>query len=674
MEQTIITNSLADLYEKSQRQLVTLMTNMPGMAYRYEGDDFNEFAFVSEGCRQLTGYTAKDFLDQQVKFSSLIPPSDRARVFDAAREALAQKRPFTLQYEILTASGQKKWVWEQGCGVFSPEGKLLSIEGFICDITERKLAERVLKESEEFHRSIFENTWDGMSIVGLNGYFVEINPAFCRMLGYTREELLQKHVTSIIDPERRHQWFDFVKGYEHDRITDAYAETVDVRKDGSLLDLEISSSVLTLQGQPMILTVCRDISERKRASALLSSLVAEGDKQLVRVNRELAEEIAEREKIEMALRASEARHRSLMNTIPHGVDEMDIDGTILFANVALHRLYGCAQGALVGQSVYDRVSTDKEREVLRKHLAYLAKEHPEPTPYIGKKITDDGREIEVQVDWDYNFAPDGSVRSFTTVVTDITERRNAEQHLSLQHSELAHVTRVSTMGEMATGIAHELNQPLAAIVNYTRGCIRRLQAKQIDNADELSKVMQQVSDEAERAAAIIQRMRNFVKKSDLAQSALNVNDVVSESLQFFDYEVNKRNIHVVVKLARRPLYVFADRVQLSQVLVNIIRNAIEAVSDVAPERRNITLEVALEQSSRVVIKIRNAGPALTAQEAEKVFDPFYTTKSTGLGMGLAISRTIIEAHGGELKTCSEELDGACFVILLPQSKVPRNHE
>ena len=664
-----VKESATDLYEQSQRQLATLMSNMPGMAYRYEDQAFNHFSFVSDGCRQLTGYSAKEFLRQKVSFKSLIAPADRERVLEIVREALSQKRPFTMQYEILTASGEKKWVWEQGCGVYSAECDLLWVEGFTSDITPRKLAERALEESEEFHRSIFQSSWDGMSILDLKGYFVEVNPAYCRMLGYTREELLHMHVRDVVQPDHRYRWFDFVNAYRQDGVTEVYSETQDVRKDGRIIDIEITSSVLMLRGEPMVLAVCRDISKRKRASELLNSRLAEGDKQLMLANEELAQEVMERKKIETALRASENRYRSLVNKLPNGVDEIDTQGTILFANTALHKLYGCADGTLIGQSIYDRIPNKEERESVREHIAYLVREKPPITPYVGYKLRDDGQLIEVQIDWSYNFNPDGSVRGFTTVVTDTAERRHAEQHLSLQHNELAHVTRVSTMGEMATGIAHELNQPLAAIVNYTRGCIRRLKAQPVNNnVNELIKVMQEVADEADRAAAIIQHMREFVKKGDLMQVSLDINDVVKESLKFFNYEFSQRDIDIKLHYADQPIYVLVDRIQLSQVLVNIIRNAVEAVSEVPPQKRKITIKVEPRQQDAVGIEVFNSGPALTVEEMEKIFDPFYTTKSNGLGMGLAISRTIVEAHGGELKACPDQKNGTCFVIVLPRNK------
>jgi PAS domain S-box-containing protein len=670
LEDRIVHDKAADLYEQGQRQLSTLMSNMPGMAYRYEGQEFGHFSFLSDGCRRLTGYNAKDFLEKKIIFKSLIAPNDRERVFEIAREALKQKRPFTLQYEIMTASGAKKWVCEQGCGVYSVEGDLLSIEGFTSDITPRKLAESALAQSEEFHRSIFQATWDGMSIITLAGYFVEVNPAFCRMLGYTREELLKKHVSKIIHSEHRHQWSDFVDAYRRDGVMEVYSETQDIRKDGHVIDIEISSSVLMLRGEPMVLAVCRDVSKRKRASAVLTSRLVEGDKQLMLANEELAQEITERKKIEVALRANKARYQSLVNTLPYGVDEISSDGTILFANKALHKLYACDPGSLVGQSVFDRMPEKADREQLKRYLAYLVKETPPIKTYIGNKLTDDGRKIEVQIDWEYNFNPDGSVRSFTSVVTDTAERRHAEQNLNSQHHELAHVARVSTMGEMATGIAHELNQPLAAIVNYTRGCIRRLKSQGDTNPDELVNVMQGVADEAERAAAIIQRMRDFVKKGDLTQASVDINEIVKESLQFFNHEFTQREVDVNITLADEPFYVFVDRIQLSQVLVNIIRNALEAVSEVPFEKRRIELRVTPDKSACVKVEVYNSGPTLAADEASKAFDPFYTTKSNGMGMGLAISRTIIEAHGGELKACADQKDGACFVIVLPKSKVP----
>jgi len=220
-----------------------------------------------------------------------------------------------------------------------------------------------------------------------------------------------------------------------------------------------------------------------------------------------------------------------------------------------------------------------------------------------------------------------------------------QQHLS----DLAHVTRLSTMGEMASGLAHELNQPLTAIANYIRGCQRRIDRGNLETT-ELTDILQQSVQEAERAAVIIRRLRAFVNKEDPHHECVEINALISRVTGFLGSEMERKSITLKFSLAENLPVLIVDAIQIEQVLLNLLRNAIDAVH--VPWQGEKVIEVAssLVEDDMVHIEVRDSGSGLPDGEQQQIFDPFYTTKDEGMGMGLSISRTIIEAHGGTMYT------------------------
>ncbi|NIA02755.1 MAG: PhnD/SsuA/transferrin family substrate-binding protein [Planctomycetia bacterium] len=220
-----------------------------------------------------------------------------------------------------------------------------------------------------------------------------------------------------------------------------------------------------------------------------------------------------------------------------------------------------------------------------------------------------------------------------------------QQHLS----DLAHVTRLSTMGEMASGLAHELNQPLTAIANYLRGCQRRIDRGNLE-VTELTAIMQQSIQEAERAAKIIRRMRAFVNKEDPHHERVDINELITRVSGFLRSEMERKSITLTLSLAENLPVLIVDAIQIEQVLLNLLRNAIDAVHVPWQGEKMIEVVSSMTQTDMLNIEVRDTGVGLPDGERQQIFDPFYTTKDEGMGMGLSISRTIIEAHGGTMYT------------------------
>jgi C4-dicarboxylate-specific signal transduction histidine kinase len=262
--------------------------------------------------------------------------------------------------------------------------------------------------------------------------------------------------------------------------------------------------------------------------------------------------------------------------------------------------------------------------------------------------------------------PGGSVEYFVGLVLDTSERKQAEEALQKLQAELAHVARATTMGELAATIAHELNQPLGAIVNNSNVALK-IAAKESEGQGELSEVLSDLVRDAERASAIIARIRRSMERRTPGREPLQINDLVRDVLALARRELAQRGITICTKLAEDLPQVAGDRVQLQQVLLNLLMNGAEAMSAVPGPRRILTIGGQRPEwngQPTVLITASDLGCGLGA-EPERLFEAFYTTKPTGIGMGLRISRSIVEAHGGHLWAQANEQMGATFFFSLP---------
>jgi signal transduction histidine kinase len=263
-------------------------------------------------------------------------------------------------------------------------------------------------------------------------------------------------------------------------------------------------------------------------------------------------------------------------------------------------------------------------------------------------------------------------RSRRTVAREAFERRRAEEQARKHEAALAHVARVSMMGEMAAQMAHELNQPLSAIVSYARGCTRRMQSG-AERPAEILDVLDQISAQAVRASEIIKRLRAFVRKGEPKRERVQLNDLVRNALRFAEVEAKDYGVTVRFEPAPKVPPVKADAIQLEQVVLNLVRNGFEAMRKADGSNREIEIHTAIDDNAWVRCAVRDTGVGIPADIADTLFEPFATTKSDGLGMGLSISRSIIESHGGRLWATPNPGSGTTFQFTLPIVNGERAH-
>ena len=250
---------------------------------------------------------------------------------------------------------------------------------------------------------------------------------------------------------------------------------------------------------------------------------------------------------------------------------------------------------------------------------------------------------------------------------EIKVRKEVEKRALEHQAELAHVARLTTVGEMASGLSHELNQPLTAIVNYTGGCLNRMGAGNINQA-ELVETMRLVARQAERAGGIIRRIREFSKKGDANRSMLDINDVVGNVIELAERETRKKNARLDVKLASKLPPIFGDEIQLEQVLLNLVRNAFDAVAEVdfdAGQVPAVGIRTLHSNDTWVEVTVTDNGQGFQGDQVNRIFHPFYTTKEGGMGLGLAISRSIMDTHDGKIWAEPNPGGGATFHVACP---------
>lgn len=365
----------------------------------------------------------------------------------------------------------------------------------------------------------------------------------------------------------------------------------------------------------------------------------------------------------VAARLLENEHRlhAIIQSEPECMKLQAANGTVLEINPAgLALVEADCPGDIVGKPIYLLVAAEY-RDVYRANVRRVF--DGEPVVYEFRLVTLKGRSRWMET----HAAPvrdaGGAVNALLAITRDITERKQAEDAARRHQIELARVARLSTMGEMATALAHELNQPLSAIAGVARGCTRRLRAGTA-TLDELREPLDAIAEQAERAGGVIRHVREFVRRRELVLAAADVNQIARSVAQFAEIDARQHEALLRLELAPRLPPARADPIMVEQVIGNLVRNAIDAMTEARSPRREITLRTA-QCDGAVEVEVADTGPGLAPALVERVFEPFFTTKHDGVGMGLSISRSIVEAHGGRIDVDSAAGSGARFRFSLP---------
>jgi len=637
-------------------ELAVILDTVPGMALISRDSDSHRITGNRVTYEMLR-------LPYGANISRLVPEGERPfnfRIVKDGRELSVDELPVEkamatgqevrgFEITLLFDDGTSRDIFGNAAPLLDREGKVRGAVGIFVDISERKRAD----ESLRLFRTLVDESNDAIYVVDPETLrLIDVNGRSCIDLGYSREELLSMRVHD----------------FDHDvdtfpRIGDELRDSGSVifearhrRKDGSMFPVEVSIKLVRLDRSYRVCTV-RDITERKRA--------------------------------EMALRRSEESYRNFVAQSSEGIFRQDLDAPIpvdlpedelvhriLYdsylaeCNDAAVKMYGLSsQQEFVGKRLTETLdpndphNVELTREYVRSGFRILERESHEvdilgnPKVFLNSLI---------------GIVENGNLLRTWGIQRDVTERvrlekagKQAEQALRESRAELVRAARIATMGELTALIAHEINQPLAAVATDASAALRWL-AAQPPNLDEAREAANGAVREANRASRVIERIRTLLKKTSPQLRPLDVNKVIREVLVLAHSELITAGVAVHTKLAADVPTVLGDRVQLQQVLLNLIMNAIDAMIVIRDRPRKLLITSA-KDAEEVLVQVQDSGQGLDPEHVHRIFDSFFTTKAEGTGMGLSISRSIMEAHGGRLRAMPGFPHGAVFQMGLPKA-------
>jgi len=402
-----------------------------------------------------------------------------------------------------------------------------------------------------------------------------------------------------------------------------------MRPDGSgHFVMDVRTSLMTHNGRPSgVLVVARDVTDQRRR--------------------------------EKEIRESEERHRSILQTSMDGFYVTDMEGRFLTVNEAYSRICGFTEHELRAMRIAD-LSVKPAEEVTSYIRELIARGQDRFETLMRHK---NGSTLPVEVTISYRAEDGGRLVGF---LRDMTDHRKQEKKLRQQKEEFSHLHRLATVGEFAASIAHEIHQPLAAIMNNAQAADRFLSS---DNAAavvaDVRECLKDIVADDRRAADVIRNLRLFLQRKRGDQTIVDVNDVIRGVLEILYGELVDKSVHVVQALSSDLTPVKCDRVALQQVLMNLIMNACDALSDADRQRREILIRTAMKRPGAVVVSVQDKGTGIDPENMHRIFESYYTTKPEGLGMGLSISKSIITSHGGRIWAKNNDDGGATFCFTLP---------
>jgi PAS domain S-box-containing protein len=559
---------------------------------------------------------------------------DRQRVMAQVERAERGNLPFEEEFRVLLSDGSVRWILAKGRGVRTPERRM----GVILDITERKRAEEALRESEERFRMLADTAPVMIWMAADDKLCTFFNKSWLVFTGRTLERELGNGWTEGVHPEDLEgcvktysEAFDarqrFMMDYRLRRFDGDYRWVLDTgaprfSAEGTFIGY-IGSAI--------------DITERKRS----------------------AEELEE----------ERAFLRQVIDIVPNFIFAKDREGRFTLANRAIADAYGTSVDDLIGK-------TDADFNSNRAEVEFFRRIDQEVIDRLQERFIPEERVTDAcgNVRWLQSVKrpiidTDGIARQVLGASTDITLRKDSETQLREQRAELAHVARISTMGELAASLAHELNQPLTAILSNAQAALRFMNSKPID-LEEVREILHDIVKDNSRAGEVIRRMRALVKKEELEFASIDLEDLIRDVATLLHSDAILQDVQILLALDDGLPAVLGDRVQLQQVALNILLNAFDAMKDCQMCDRKISVTAKLDDGGQTIkVAVRDGGIGLTTEKLDKVFQPFYTTKRDGMGMGLSICRSIIEAHGGQLwAENNSNARGATFYFTVPVEK------
>jgi two-component system sensor kinase FixL len=489
----------------------------------------------------------------------------------------------------------------------------------------------------------------GLAHMDAAGRWLRMNERYCQIAGYDCAELMALPVDDITHPDDlprdRAERQALIAG----EIDSTSTEKRYIRKDGSIVWVNVTrSAIRDAAGRPeFFVAVCEEITARKEAEARLTT--------------------------------GEAQYRAIFDSTVEAMAVIDAKGLIQSVNPSVERIFGYAPADLIGKNIRmlmpDSIASQHDdylqryRDTGRRAIIGIGRE------VLGRRSDGSLFPLDLSVaEWERE-----GETFFTGIMRDISARKStetalraSEERLRLLQNEFAHLARVNDLGEMAAAIAHEINQPLTAIVNYLNtGLFCAVEGYSEDGFAETEQIMRDAAAQALRAGDIVRRLREFVGKGEGARTVEPADPLVDTSMALALIDARLRGILVERRSGAIDTEVEVDVIQIQQVLVNLLRNAVDALDSVGKDDVRRLSVITTADADFVEIAVADNGPGIAPQLAGHLFEPFITTKAKGMGMGLSVCRRLIEAHGGTIHAESDPATGATFIVRLPRFHPPK---
>jgi two-component system sensor kinase FixL len=559
-------------------------------------------------------------------FLERIHPDDRLVVDRAMRESIDRGEGYDLDFRTLPTGGIGRWLRMRG-RARGTQGKRAEARGILIDIARRKAAE----EANSRLAAIVASSEDAIVAKTLEGIVTDWNGGAEAIFGYSAEEMIGKPVSLLLPPGQEDEGARILERLKRGERVEHF-ETRRRCKNGDIIDVSLTVSPLWDHDGRMIgaSKVARDITSSKRAQTAL----------------------AERE----------AHLQSVLDTVPDAMIIIDPQGIMQSFSVTAEHQFGYRADEAIGRNV-SMLMPSPYREQHDGYLRRYLTTGERRIIGIGRLVVGqrkDGSTFPMELS--VGEVRSGQRRAYTGFVRDLSERQASQKRLQELQSELIHMSRFTALGEMASTLAHELNQPLSAVANYLKGGRRLLAGDQPEPVRMAREALEKATEQALRAGQIIRHLRDFVARGESMRQLENLAKLIEEASALALVGLKETGVRVSFELDPRAELVFADKIQVQQVLLNLIRNAVEAMQESATRELLVTSLQINEQT--IEVSVADTGSGIAEEIAAQLFQPFITTKRHGMGVGLSISRTIVEAHGGRLWVEPNPRGGTIFRLTL----------
>jgi PAS domain S-box-containing protein len=623
------------------RLQIKVLNNVPAMVWTFTPD--GRCDFVNRSYLNTTGLSAehcmaplerwKNAPDALPPFLSGLHPDHRVRVAKLFWGGIRSGKEYAYKAPILHADGTFHWHVRRAVPLQDSQGELVRFIGTSADIEELRVAQESLHDSEKRLEAIIDSSPNLIFLKDTQGRYLLVNKEFERVAGIPREQIIGRFDEDVFAPHEAAMF----------RANDS-----EVLETGTALEFE---------GRVRVDTSPRwSIVQKFPLFDAGGTIYAIGG---------IATDISERKLTEERLRSAEELARLIVDSALDAVITTDSNGVISSWNKQAEEIFGWPRSEVLNRPLADVIIPPAYRNAHENRLKrFLATGEG---PLLNRRIEiaalhRDGHELQIELS--IATVKLGDRWTFSSFVRDLTESKRVAEALRETQEELAWTTRLTAMGQLSASIAHEIQQPLSAIISNSDTCLHWLTTSGPD-LEKARATAQRITRDARRASDIIGRIRSLMNKTVSEQKLLDVNDLVQEVLDLTRWEMRKRKVSVETELANSIPTILGDRVQLQQVILNLILNSMEAMMPVRDRPRILSIKSELHKTNDIEVSFCDTGVGIEPSLVERVFDAFFTTKSNGTGMGLSICRSILEAHRGRISALPRVPHGAIFQFSLP---------